>query len=42
MTEKIQLKNTSWVIKVGVIGGWTVGIIYTFYLIVGFIQGLFA
>ena len=42
MTEKTKLRDTNWVVKIGVIGGWTVGFIYAFYLIIGFIQGLFA
>ena len=42
MKEKIKLRETNWVIKVGVIGGWIILGIYTLYLVSGVIRGLLA
>ena len=39
---KIKLKDTNWVIKIGVIGGWVILGIYLIYLVTGIIQGLLA
>jgi len=34
MTNKIKLKDTNWVMKVGVIGGWMIAVSYVFYFLV--------
>ena len=40
MTSKMKLKDTSWVVKVGVIGGWLIVIVYIISFIIGFTLGI--
>ncbi len=42
MKEKIKLRDTNWVIKIGVIGGWIILGVYLIYLGSGMLRGLLA
>ena len=42
MKEKIKLRDTNWVIKIGVIGGLILVGIYTLYLLINVIEGFLA
>ncbi len=42
MTEKTELKNTNWVIKTGIVGGWVIIGVSAFYFLAGLFTSLFA